>query len=143
MNTITITGNIVADCESRNTQSGSCISKFTLANNRTYKVGEDKREESCFIDCKLFGKYAEMMAPQLKKGGKVVVIGRLAQESWEDKNTKTKRSKHVIAVESVELLASRPATGSPSPAPVNKPTVTNAHGQPALINPPDSDDVPF
>ena len=64
-------------------------------------------EEACFIDCKLFGRTAEIANQYLKKGSKILVEGRLAQEHWESNGQK--KSKHIIMGENMQMLDSKPA----------------------------------
>ena len=56
-----------------------------------------------FIDIVFFGRTAEIANQYLKKGKKVLVEGRLKLEQWNDQHG-NKRSKHVISVESLQML---------------------------------------
>lgn len=101
-------GNLVRDVELKYTQAGVAIANFSLAVNSRYKNKNGEWVEKCsFIDCKAFGRTAEVLAEYTSKGKPVFVEGELEQESWDDKQTGQKRSKLVVKVEVVQLLGSR------------------------------------
>jgi single-strand DNA-binding protein len=79
-----------------------------LAVNRNYKdaSGAD-REQTSFIDCSAWGKAGEIIAQYSKKGSAILVSGRLDQRSWEDKETKQKRSKIEVVVEDFSFLGGK------------------------------------
>ena len=52
-----------------------------------------------------FGRTAEIANQYLSKGSKILVEGRLRFEQWNDQNGQP-RSKHSVAVESMEMLGS-------------------------------------
>ena len=78
MNTITITGNLTRDIEVRYTASGTPVGHAAIAHN--YKVKDE--DKVFFLDLTLWGEMAEVAANQLHKGDRVVVSGRLQQETW-------------------------------------------------------------
>ena len=103
INTGTFMGNVVRDGECKTLPSGTQAGKITVALNHSFKNKEGQWEkETCFIDVKAWAKNAEFCG-RLRKGQQVTVIGRLAQESWTDKNTGTERSKHVIIADTMVL----------------------------------------
>ena len=105
INSVTIGGNLVRDPELRVTQNGYQILSFTIATTRNRKNAAGEWEDyAIFTDCKLFGKRAESLARILSKGAKVTACGKLGCETWEDKNTGAKRSKHVIEVTQLEFM---------------------------------------
>lgn len=89
-----IAGNLTKDPETRYAPSGKPITEISVAVSRTIRGsgGATDREETSFFDIVLFGTGAEG-AQQLKKGESVQVDGEMVQETWEDKDTKKKRSK--------------------------------------------------
>lgn len=98
-------GHLARDIELRYTQSQMAIGKTAIAVTRKYTLNGEKREETCFIDITFFGKQAEIANQYLGKGSKLAVEGYLKFEQWQDNNGQT-RSKHSIAVESMEMLGS-------------------------------------
>lgn len=103
MNKVILLGRLVRDIELRYTQSQMAIGKTAIAVTRKYTLNGEKREETCFIDITFFGKQAEIANQYLGKGSKLLVEGRLKFDQWTDNNGQN-RSKHSIAVESMEML---------------------------------------
>ena len=103
MNKIIMIGHLARDIELRYTQSQMAIGKTAIAVTRKYTLNGEKREETCFIDITFFGKQAEIANQYLNKGSKLLIEGRLKFDQWTDNNGQN-RSKHSIAVESMEML---------------------------------------
>ena len=102
-NKIILVGNLTKDIDLRYTQGGAAIGSTGIAVTRKYTLNGEKREETCFIDITFFGKQAETANQYLGKGSKLLVEGRLKLDQWTDNNGQN-RSKHSIAVESMEML---------------------------------------
>jgi single-strand DNA-binding protein len=56
-----------------------------------------------FIDIVMFGRTAEIANQYLRKGSKVLIDGRLTLQQWTAQDG-TKRSKHVVTVETLKML---------------------------------------
>ena len=100
-NQVTLVGNITNDPELRFTPSGSAVANFTVAVNRRFKQGdqwEDKLDG--FFNCSCWRDMAENVAESLRKGTRVVVVGRLQQRSWEDRDG-NKRTQVEVQVDEV------------------------------------------
>ena len=108
-NKVVLVGNLTRDIELRYTTSGSAIGNSGIAVTRKFNTNGEKREETCFIDISFFGKSAEIANQYLSKGSKLLVEGRLKFDQWTDNNGQN-RSKHSIAVESMEMLGSNNQT---------------------------------
>ena len=106
-NKIILAGNLTRDIEIRYTQSGSAIGNTGIATSRKFKsaTGEQK-EEVLFVDLTFFGRTAEIANQYLRKGSKVLVDGRLKLDQWTAQDG-SKRSKHSITVESLQMLGSK------------------------------------
>ena len=112
MNKVILLGRLVRDIELRYTQSGYCVGNTGIAVTRKFKNAKGETvEETCFIDVKFFGRTAEVANQYLRKGSKLAVEGRLKLEQWQDQSGQT-RSKHVVEVESLEMLGSPQNSGS-------------------------------
>lgn len=106
MNKVVLIGNLTRDIELRYTQSGYCVGNAGIAVTRKFKNAQgETAEETCFIDVKFFGRTAEVVNQYLRKGSKLAVEGRLKLEQWQDQSGQN-RSKHVVEVESLEMLGS-------------------------------------
>ena len=99
-NFTTLTGNLGSDPELRYFQSGKAICNFSLAAS----AGKDKPAD--WFDVQVWGASADRAAKLLRKGSRVVVIGSLKQERWQDKQSGNQRSKVVVNAESIEVIAS-------------------------------------
>jgi len=102
-NKIVLVGHLTRDIELRYTQSGGAIGSTGIAVTRKYTLNGEKREETCFVDIAFFGKQAEIANQYLSKGSKLLIEGRLKFDQWTDNNGQN-RSKHTVAVESMEML---------------------------------------
>ena len=89
MNFITVIGNVGRDPELRFTQSGVPVCKLPLADTRG-KKGEDQK--TIWYDVVTFNELAETMAEELRKGDRLIVVGKLQIEDYTKKDgTKGKR----------------------------------------------------
>jgi len=106
-NKVILAGNLTRDIEIRYTQSGSAIGSTAIATSRKFKsaTGEQK-EEVLFVDLTFFGRTAEIANQYLRKGSKVLVDGRLKLDQWTAQDG-SKRSKHSVTVENLQMLGSR------------------------------------
>lgn len=59
------------------------VGRYTLAVDRKYTKGEEKQTD--FINCVCFGKSAEFAEKYVKKGTKLIVIGRIQTGSYTNK----------------------------------------------------------
>ncbi len=103
-NKILLMGNLTRDPQLSYLPSQTAVVDFGLAVNRKWKSreGED-RDETCFIDCRAFGRTAENINKYLSKGRPLFVEGRLTFDSWTSQDG-TKRSKHRVTVENFQFL---------------------------------------
>ena len=104
---VILTSRLTRDPEMRFTQSGTAIAEFCVVESR--KMGE--REEVSFIDVKAWGQQAEFVSKYFKKGDVIHVVGRLTQESWEDKAAGTKRSKVIVTAENISFVPGTNSSG--------------------------------
>ena len=113
-NKVVLVGNLTRDVEIRYSQSGSAIGNVGIATNRKFKTqtGEQK-EEILFIDLTFFGRTAEIANQYLRKGSKVLVDGRLVFQQWTAQDG-SKRSKHAITVENLQMLDSKADSQNPN-----------------------------
>lgn len=109
INSVSLSGNLTRDMELRQTSVGMAVGSFGIAVNdrrRNQRTGEWE-DHADFVDCTMFGRRAEALAPYLLKGTKCAVHGRLHYSSWEDRGTGQKRSRLDVTVDEVEFLSSR------------------------------------
>lgn len=89
-------GNLVRDPELKALPSGSAVTNFSIATNRTWKDKEgNKQEDVEFHNIVVFGRQAETVAQYMKKGSAIFVEGRLQTRSWETDGVKKYRTEIV------------------------------------------------
>src|SRR5271166_1788455 len=84
-NTLTITGNITADPEIRQTQSGQAVANFVVADtprHRDTATGEWKDGETLFQKVAVWGDLATHVAQSITRGARVIVTGRLQAKTF-------------------------------------------------------------
>jgi len=146
-NKVILAGNLTRDPELRYTPKGTAVARIGLACNRKWKseTGELK-EEVTFVDVDAFGKQAETIGQYLKKGRPILIEGRLRYDTWEDKQTKQKKSKLSVVLENFQFLDSgggRSEGSAEAPAARPAPVAAPAPESGEADNPPEGDDVPF
>ena len=87
LNTVTLVGRIVKELDLKYTSTGKAVARFTLAVNRDFKDsnGDTKAD---FPSCQVWGKTAEVMADNLRKGSLIDVTGRIETGSYEKNGQK-------------------------------------------------------
>lgn len=101
-NQVIIMGNLTRDPELRQTPSGQSVVSISLALNRSYKVGDEWKEETSYVDVIAWGNQAEKVSESLSKGSPVLVSGRLQSRSWEQDGQK--KSKLEVVANDVTFL---------------------------------------
>lgn len=81
MNNVTLFGNIARLGDLRYTQSGTGNISFSIAVDRPFTKGEDRKAD--FINCVAWGKTAEHIAQYYKKGNPILATGRIQVRSYE------------------------------------------------------------
>ncbi len=103
-----ILGRLVADPQLRDVSKDTKVVSFTVANSEVFYTKEkEKKEDTAFIDCEMFGKRAEVLAQHFTKGSQIFVSGRLKQDRWEDKTSGEKRSKLVLRLDDWDFVGSK------------------------------------
>lgn len=98
--TVTIIGNLTAKPEKKNIKSGSSLLNFSVAVNRRWRDKQDNWEEqTSFFDVTAWGELADNIEASLDKGTRVIITGRLEQQTWE-KDGKN-QSKVVLVAEDI------------------------------------------
>jgi single-strand DNA-binding protein len=93
VNTCILAGNLTRDPELRYTPKGTAVAGAAIAVNRTWKNEAGEKRGGLFIEFVAFGRTAETIGQHFKKGGNILLQGRLNQERWQDKQSGQPRSK--------------------------------------------------
>jgi single-strand DNA-binding protein len=84
--------------------SNTPVCEFGMAINRKWKSQSgEMRDETCFVDLRMYGRRAEVLNQYLSKGRPLLVEGRLQYQQWEGKDG-VKRSKHIVVVDDFEFI---------------------------------------
>jgi single-strand DNA-binding protein len=143
-NKVIIAGRLTRDPEIKYLSSGNAFCAWGMATNRYYNDNNGERQqEVCFLDCKAFGRQAEIVGQYVTKGNPLFVEGRLSLYQYETENGERRNKLSVIA-ERVQLIGSRTGedgTGKPpdetqEPLAEQPPTESEPKNQ-------EMDDIPF
>lgn len=142
MNSVILIGNLGQDPEMKYFDSGSKVTKFSLA-LRGYSKKEEK-ESTDWISCEAWGKTAELIGEYCKKGHKLAIEGSLKTQKWED-DKGNKRSRTFVLVSRVEFLTSKKQSEQSEGLPAE--TEQQEPEQQQFVNPDDyligADEIPF
>tara|TARA_B100000401_G_C52794826_1_gene715308 strand:- start:353 stop:685 length:333 start_codon:yes stop_codon:yes gene_type:complete len=96
-NRVQLIGNLAADPEVKNLESGKLMAKLSIATSDSYinNTG-DKIEDTQWHNVVAWGKNADLAGKYLAKGQQVCIEGKLNHRSYEDKNGDTKYVTEVI-----------------------------------------------
>jgi len=119
INQVILMGRLTRDPEQRTTTGGKTIANFSIAVDR----GGDS-DAADFFEITAWEKLGELVIQYLGKGRRVLVQGRLRQDSWDDKETGKKRSRVEVTATDVTFLdGPNGEGGAPS---VNEPRATSS-----------------
>ena len=136
INQVILLGRLTRDPETRSTPSGKTVVNFSLAVDR---VGQDDATD--FFDITAWEKLGELVSQYLSKGRRVLVQGRLRQESWDDKETGKKRSRVSITATDVTFLDGPSNSDSQTTTPASSGSSDTTPTQDVVIE--DIDDKPI
>lgn len=145
---MTLLGRLTRDPEVRNFSGGGKVCQIGFATNNRKKNAQTGQweDEPMFIDCKLFqggqGTGVDNFERLARKGAQVLLSGRLTLETWDDKATGQKRSKHVVTVSEWQLCdpPRQNDDGAPSQA---RPSAERDAARHAAADARTDDSIPF
>ena len=148
-NKVFLMGNLTRDPQLSYTPSQTAVVDFGLAVNRRWTAQDGtQREETCFIDCRAFGRQAENINKYLSKGRAIFLEGRLTLDTWTAQDG-TKRSRHRVTVENFQFLPGGPRAagennqvrkGSAAAEPAQPDSPLGPEAMPQTAS---DDDIPF
>lgn len=105
INNLTISGRIVQDIKLGYVGNNMAMANFSVAVNRSVKGADGQWQGAAsFVDVTAWGKTAERLNQTARKGTKVLIVGRIEQQTWTDKQTNLQKSKVAVIADRVELL---------------------------------------
>ena len=112
MNVLTVSGHLGKDCSSRQVGQNT-VTAFSVA----VKSGYGQNEQTNWIDCSIWGKRGDSLAPYLNKGQQVIVSGELSIREHDGKRYVQVRVSEIDLVGGRTDKASEPAgQGGQAPA---------------------------
>lgn len=110
LNKVILLGRLTKDPETRYTQSGTTVTRFTLAVDRTYvKQGEERKTD--FIPVTTFAKTAEFVDKWFAKGDSMTVVGNL--QTWSKDTDSGKKYGMDVIAEDVGFAGKKEKTDKP------------------------------
>jgi single-strand DNA-binding protein len=104
LNKVIIMGNISTEIECKQTQNGTSVCSFNVAVNRYSKDPGEKKVD--FLTVVAWSAKADFVSRYFKKGQAIVVVGRLENREWSDKQGNKRISTEIIA-EEISFAGSR------------------------------------
>ena len=149
LNKIMMIGNLTRDPQLSYLPSQTPVVEFGLATNRkwTDKATGEQRDDTCFVDCRCYGRQAETLNKYMRKGNQIFIEGRLQLDTWTSPEGQ-RRSKHRIFVQSFQFLGSPDRSARPpadqEAAPPDKSSASEQfEPQQSSADGSKEDDIPF
>lgn len=104
MNKVILMGRLTRDPEIRYTQDQKAVARFAIAVDRRFSA----QKETDFFNCTAFGKLAEFAEKYLHKATKILLIGRVQNDNYTNKEGQKVTAVQIIADE-IEFAESKAA----------------------------------
>ena len=141
LNKVYLIGRLTRDPESRQTPSGQTVTNMGIATNRVWSDASGRKEATEYHNIVAWGKLGEIASNYLRKGGLVMIEGRLQTRSWQGQDGNKRYATEVVA-EGLQM-GPRSSGGSqdyaPSSTGFNRPSAPAAKASPA----PAENDIPI
>lgn len=139
LNSSVIMGRICNDLELRKTPSGVSVTRFTVAVDRPYKQGDERKTD--FINVIAWRSTAEFICKYFKKGSMIAIQGSIETGSYEKDGVK--RNTFEINADNVSFCGSK-NDGQSNNSSQNEPQETfTANNSDDFMAIADDDDLPF
>ena len=112
INQVILLGRLTRDPEQRTTASGKNVVSFSIAVDR-----QSQDDQADFFNITAWDKLGDLVMQYLSKGRRVLIQGRLRQDSWEDKDTGKRQSRIEVTASDVTFLNGPSGDNSGSAAP--------------------------
>jgi single-strand DNA-binding protein len=109
INQIVMTGNVVRSPELSNTVKGHPFTRFRFACNRPPR-NPDAEGEADFVDVEAYGRLAENLCSTCSVGDRLLVVGKMRHQRWED-DEGNKRARYVVLADAVGVSMEFKALG--------------------------------
>ena len=116
VNKVILLGRLTADPELSSTPQGVSVAKFTIAVDRNYTQGGERKAD--FINCVAWRGTGEFISKYFTKGKSIAVVGEIQTRSW-DAPDGTKRYATEVIVNEVSFAGDKKDDITPINAPDN------------------------
>ncbi|MDO8495790.1 MAG: single-stranded DNA-binding protein [bacterium] len=114
LNKVILIGRLAADPESRTTTGGQEVVSLRVVTNRVWNSADgQKQEQAEFHSVTLWGRLAQIANQYLKKGGLVMIEGRLQTRSWTGTDNQKKYRTEIVG-ENLQLGPRSASSGQES-----------------------------
>jgi len=150
VNKVFLLGNVGKDPEIRATAGGMPVASFSLATAERTK-GQDGQwtDKTEWHNIVCFQRTAEIVRDYVKKGSQLLIEGRIASRSWDDKTSGEKKYRTEILCNELTLLGGKGGAEGGGGGSYSKPAATS-YDQRQPASTPDygdagitDDDIPF
>ena len=149
-NSVHLIGRLGKDPESSFTQNGDMVCNFSIAISEYYKKDKTQKDfdvETTWVPITAWRNVAERVAGVAKKGTEVLVVGKLREKKWEDKETVKPRFRMYVLANRVDFGEGRIVQGqggdeTPQPKPEDEKQDKDA-SDPKKKTKEEEDDLPF
>ena len=129
-NKVILIGNMTADPELKQTQTGTSVCSFSIAVNRRFSKNEQGQTVD-FINIVAWRQSADFVCRYFKKGNPILVCGQLQTRTWTDNQGQKRYATEVVADE-VSFVAPSGANAPAGNAPQGDVYAPAAYGAPAF-----------
>lgn len=94
-------GRLTADPELRYTGSGKAVVNFNIATRKKFK--QEGQKDADFFKCIAWNKAAEFIANNVKKGGRIAIVGRSENKGYENQQGQQVKYDEII-IDDFEII---------------------------------------
>lgn len=110
LNVVVLQGRLTADPELRQTPQGVPVCRFSIAVERAYRSGEERKTD--FINITAWRSSAEFVSKYFHKGSAILVEGRIQTGSYVDKDTGKNRTSFDVIANNIHFGESKSASAA-------------------------------
>ena len=97
LNKVILVGNLGADPEIRNTQSGDKVANLRIATSERWRDRDGNNQDRTeWHRVVIFGKVAEVCEKYLRKGSKILIEGKIQTRKWTDQSGQDKYTTEIV-----------------------------------------------
>ena len=143
-NKVILIGNMTADPELKQTQSGLSVCSFSIAVNRRFAKADQAQQSVDFINIVTWRQQAEFVSRYFKKGNPILVCGQLQTRTWNDNQGQKRYATEVVADE-INFVDSKGESqgASYTPDAYAAPSFSSGMDAPKFEDVSNDDDLPF